>query len=148
MPVLLDWLIEGEVIYQHWWGTGTLDDARHVNQRTLELFQQYPDRPLIHSIVNALHQEKTEVSIASARRIYTVLDHRQLGWVLMVSNNAFLIFFGNIILQLRSKIRFRIQKRLDDSIDFLKETDSNINWDNADWSVIERLEAEMNNAET
>ena len=143
MAVLIDWLIEGEVIYQQWWGTGTLDDARYVNRRTLELFAEYPDRPLIHSLVNAVYQEKTEVSIASARRIYTVLDHRQIGWILMSSDNTFLAFFGNIILQLRNKIRFRVLKSLDDSIDFLKEADDSIHWDQADWSVIERFEAEM-----
>jgi len=88
MPVLIDWLVEGEVIYHHWWGTGTLDDARYANQQMLELYMEYPNSDSIHTIVNGVYQEKTEVSIPSARRIYTVLYNKRTGWIMCAISNS------------------------------------------------------------
>jgi len=144
MPVSLDWLVEGEVIYHHWWGVGTIEDVRYVNERTLAMYAQHPDRPLIHTIANSIDQSKNTASFSETRTEYTGLDHDQTGWILLVGANPIVRFAANIILQIgrKDKARIRMVASMDEAIDWLTKMDSTINWDAANWSVVERLKAE------
>ena len=143
MAVKIDWLIEGQVIYQYWSGTGTLDNVGYVNKRTLELYEEYPDRPLIHTLVNAVDQETTEVGIQSARNAMPALDHSQTGWIIMLLDNRIFEFVSNIMLQIKTKTRFRIRKNTDEGIKYLKTVDPSIHWDKANWSIIEDFKSEI-----
>ncbi|GEM_PF-2170316 len=142
MTVKIDWLIEGQIIYHYWSGIGTIEDIIYVNQRTLEFYQEYPDRPLIHTIVNAVDQKNTEVGIQSGRNAMPALDHPQTGWIIMLLDNRIFEFVSNIMLQIKTKTRFRIRKDTTEGIKFLKTVDPSINWENANWSIIEQFKIE------
>ncbi len=144
MSVKIDWLIPGEVIYQRWRGIGTLDDMRWVNQQTLDMFAQYPDRPLIHFVVNGIGQEKNEGGLTQIRQIYTALDHPQMGWLILIINKPLLRFIGNIVLQIgRRRPKLQFMDSMDGWQSALQERDSTIDWDNANFDVITRFESEI-----
>jgi len=143
MPVKMDWIIPGQVLYQRWWGVGTLNDMRWVNETALHMIAQYPDRPLIHSVVNAIGQEKSEGSLSQIRQTYTVLDHPQTGWIVLAIDQPILRFVGNIALQIGTQSRIRFINDIDEWQPFLKERDSTIDWSALDLSVVERLEREI-----
>lgn len=141
MSVKMDWLVPGQVIYQRWWGVGTLDDMRRVNQTTLDMFSQHPDRAFIHCVANAIGQERAEGGISQIRQTYTVLDHPQTGWILIVVDKPLLRITGNIALQIgRPQSRLRFINSVNDWQSTLIQHDPTIDWDTLDLSVIERLE--------
>ncbi len=144
MPAKIDWLIPGQVIYQRWWGLGTLDDMRWANQKSLDMFAQYPDQPLIHCIANATGQEKIDAGLQQISQIYTALDHPQAGWVLLIDNNPLIRFMGNIALKIgRRGTRLRFINNMDEWKPFLKERDTMIDWDMINLSIIEEFEKEI-----
>jgi len=143
MPVKMDWIIPGQVIYHRWWGVGTLEDIQWVNQKSLDMYAQYPDRPLIHTFTNGTGQEKIGVSLQEMRKTYTVLDHPQTGWIILTSDNPLITFISNIALQIGRKSRIRFINEIDEWQSFLKERDTTIDWSALDLSVMERLEREM-----
>lgn len=144
MPVKMDWIIPGQVIYHRWWGVGTLDDMRYANQQSLDLYAQYPDRSLIHTVANAIGQERAEGGLTQIRQIYSALDHPQTGWNILIIDKPLLRFMGNIALQIgRPKARLRFINGIDEWQPFLQERDGTIDWDALDESIILQFEAEM-----
>lgn len=143
MAARIDWLIPGQVIYQRWWGTGTLDDMRQMNQQSLDMFAEYPTRPQIHFVVNGIGQKNNEGGITQIRRIYTVLDHAQMGWIILVVDSPLLRLLCNIVLRIgRPQARIVFINRMDEWRDILREHDPTIEWYRLNLDVIDQLEAE------
>jgi len=145
MPVKMDWIIPGQVIYHRWWGAGTLDDIKLADQKMHDMYAQYPDRPLIHTLANGHGQEKIGVSLQEISKNYTILDHPQTGWIMLTANNPIIKFVSNIALQMGRKSRIRFINEIDEWQPFLKERDSTIDWSALDLSVIDHFEREVQN---
>lgn len=146
MPAKIGWLVEGAVIYQNWWGVGTLTDAEYVNARSLEMYAAFPDRPLIHTIANAVHQSRSEGSIIDYRNAYTILDDPRTGWIVITTGNPVIRFIGNVVVQMRRQDKDRLRMLSDPTagIEFLKMADRTIPWDTMDTTLIKRLDSEIN----
>lgn len=145
MPVKVGWLVEGSVVYHNWWGVGTLEDMVYVNDRMLEMYAQFPERPLIHTIANSLQQSKTEGGLGDIRKAYTVLDEPQTGWVILTTSNPVIRFVGNIAMQMgrKEKARLRILSDPKAAINFLHQVDGTVPWEDMDQGIMERFDAEM-----
>lgn len=140
MPVSIDWLIEGRVIFQYWWGIGTLDDVHRVNAQTLAMYEQYPNQSNIHTIADSSDQDSVQSSISDIRGAYTGLDHPQTGWILLiVNNNSVVRLIGNIILRI-SPVKFQLFRNLTDSLNALERIDPTINLNHINHAVIKRKE--------
>lgn len=146
MPVAVDWLVEGSVIYLHWWGAGTLADMEYANERGLEMYAQFPDRPLIHTVSNAFHQTKVESGLTELRDAFTVLDNPRTGWIVIATANPVMRFVGNIVVQMKrqEKARLRIFGKPEDCISFLESVETTVPWDTMDATLIERMNSGMN----
>ena len=141
MPVLLDWLIEGEVIYHYWWDIGTIEDVHFVNETTLQMYEQYPERSAMHTVVDSLDQTKVDANLLEIRQSYTIVNHPRTGWAVMALPNPFMRFAANFLFQfgLGDNTRMRMLKNPEACIKFLKDVDRSINWAAMDVDLPKRL---------
>lgn len=117
---------------------------RQVNQQSLDMFAQYPDRHLIHFIVNANGQEKNEGGLTQIRRIYTILDHAQMGWIILVVDKPLIRFVCNIVLKIgKPQSRILFLDNMDDWQSTLQERDSTLDWNRLNPEVIAQFESEI-----
>lgn len=142
MPAVLNWLIEGKVIYQYWWGIGTLDDIHQVNAQTLAMYADHPHQAKIHTISDALDQDIVQSSISDIRRSYTALDHPQTGWVILINNHSMIRVIGNLLMRL-SQGQFRMERTYPKALDILSKLDSHIDMSKIDSSVLKRKSSPM-----
>lgn len=120
MPAIVDWLIEGRVIYHYWWGNGTVDDAHSVNSQTLDMYAQYPEQEKIHIVVDSTKQDTIDVNFTDAQQAYTIINHNQIGWVIIMTNNSLIRMICNAILYL-TPVQFRLVRTFDDALVIMKK---------------------------
>jgi hypothetical protein len=75
------------------------------------------------------------MNLGEMQRMLEIYKHPSLGWVISVGNkNPLFQFFASVIAQIY-RARARRFNTIQEALDFLREQDTTLNWDEADNTV-------------
>jgi len=134
------WMIDKRVIFGYAYDDLTNDEMLGHNNRMIELLDE--GEPLVHAILVTHPETKLPTpSIASGNRILSFIGHRNLGWNIVVHNPNSIMAKLSIILAKIARARYRQFDNIDEAIQFLKEIDKSVDWDTADMTLLNVIDA-------
>lgn len=126
------WLIENHIIYTKRPPVLTLECLREDSENIIKLLD-VGEAP-IHIINDTLAVNMTPKKALMIRKALPYLDHPHLGWFVTVTSSQFISFLASIVPQMRkgsNRSNVEVVNSLDEAIQFLREHESNLNWDAA-----------------
>ena len=134
------WLVDKRVIFGYAYGELTDDEMMEHNDRMIELLEQ--GEPFIHAIlVTHPDTQLPTPNIASGRRILSFIGHKNLGWNVIVHNPNSIMAKLSIVLAKIARARYRQFHNVDMAVEFLREIDKSVDWDQADMSLLNVIDA-------
>ncbi len=135
MPYSLNWYIENEIIYLHYSGEVTKDELYESLMENKRMVDNSP-REWVH-LISDVGDVTTPLSPKHSLDVVRKIgDSPKGGWTLVLREQSVIIkmsvAFGTSIF----KTRTRTFDTLEEAEAFLKEKDTNINWDAIDKSVL------------
>jgi hypothetical protein len=135
MPYSVNWFIENEIIYTTYSGVMTTDELKKSSVTIISLIESSP-RSLVHIINDGGNVTQALSPKQGLSIIREVKPHPRAGWNISLHEismfSKMLFMFSSSILGMRN----RSFDTMEEAVAFLKEMDSTLSWDRADYSFI------------
>jgi hypothetical protein len=123
MPYTCYWYLDRRIIYNHLYGTVTLEEAAALEDENFQHFEE--GIPPVHIIVDMADVKKLPTSISQLNRMLQRGRPPALGWIVLVGVNPLARLIGSMLCQV-ARVPFRTFDTLDDAVRFLQETDNTL----------------------
>lgn len=135
----VDWLLPERVLYVRMWGDVALDELQAHNLRMLDLLNASPI-PL-YLFLDARERGSIPRNLNTLRRAVEYTGHKNLAGLLHVSTNSTV----NAVSEILSKVlraKYRQFQTFEEATDYLKRLNPDLDWANANWSLLPRSDTE------
>lgn len=135
MPFRMGWYIEPQVIFAQFWGEMTVEDLQHYFEMTNQ-YAEHSSSPLVHTIadVSQITKPLNMVELASVMKGFRTHEH--VGWTITLGEKDPMLRFVSSIARQLLRLRQRTFDSFHEAVDFLKEMDTNIDWNRANPSAL------------
>lgn len=123
MAYELSWLVENRVIYENLAGNLTLDELREVGKLVGEYVAT--GTPFVHLLADLTQVGKFPMNLREINNIFENPYPDRFGWMVGVTNNQVVRFFGTMIPQLQGA-RIRMFASADEALRFLQSVDETL----------------------
>lgn len=134
MPVIIEWLIPGRVIYVAWFQDVTWELVAQVSDALLASLDN-GEMP-VHIVGDARFADEVQVLNLGLRREKNFVDHAHLGWTINIAHRPGLEQLGNALPQHMRLSTYRSFENVDDALFFLSIQDDTLDWDSANRDLI------------
>jgi hypothetical protein len=139
MPYKINWLIDQQVLFTHMWGENSIQDYVAFFRESEALYDQGNGQ--VHTIVDATHTQATP-NVLELKRALPKTPHPNLGWGLGIVDNPIARFVINIA-STSSNQKVRQFNTLEAALTFLREHESDLNWDQMRPEVLTLIETDV-----
>jgi len=123
MGYTVDWFVQDRVYVFNIWGDLTLDDYHEGS--TVAIDYVCDGHPPVHSILDVRNVTDYPKRLSEIRKVTAIMQEPNLGWVLVVSDDRFIRFVGDIVSQLSSK-NYKAFATPEEAIAFLWHMDTTL----------------------
>jgi len=126
MPVDLNWLLEGRILYIQLTGVLTIDDIKDASQRGVDMLDPSMNLPVhtIHDSRNIIEPPKNVRALFEVSK--AALQDPRLGWMINVSSqNQFLTYMITMMGKLTGS-EFRFESSVSEALNFLQMVDQTL----------------------
>lgn len=135
MAYQIAWYIPDKVIYAHLTDEVSLEELNAYIDQIRQMMQAHPR--FVHLISDARGLEKYPTSLATLQgMVSNLLGLEQIGWVVTLGIDDPLLNFISTTLAKIAQVRYKSVKSIEEAKQFLKTSDTTINFAQADESVL------------
>lgn len=134
MAYKIQWYIENHVLYTTFLGETSIEELRRCLKEINALVDQ-SDRPLVHVITDVTRLTKPLSLVSTTQAVVGYSPSPRTGWSITVGEQDKLVRFVSDITRQILKLRQRSFKTVEESLAFLKDIDSTIDWSRADTTI-------------
>ena len=122
MPYKIEWQTPTVVISLKLEGVVTLTELRAFNAEIINMIDSV-DRTLTHLIADFSDATLLPTKVADLRNTLTYLQHENIGWTALITNDQLMRFVTSIVSQM-SQARFRSFESFEDALEFIDYVDA------------------------
>jgi hypothetical protein len=145
MPFETKWYIKNQIVFVRAWGNLSIEDTQDFNhcldQYIQEGVQEYVEMGIsdgeVHFLQDGREIGSVPTSMTQLQKTLKVASNIGCGWIISISRPRSKVAFmiNNLVMSVM-QMQFKRVNTVEEAIAFLKDADPNINWDNADESVL------------
>src|SRR5262249_22059413 len=120
MPYENGWYFDDRVAFQRIYGNVTIEDLQQNLQSTLLLIDA--GTPPVHVISDLREIAKFPMDVNKLKDIFQLPQRPNMGWTLIITNNALLRFFTSIVVQI-AHTNYKIVTSYEEALDLLRRVD-------------------------
>ena len=129
----IKWYVPDRVILVRFEGEVTTDDAEGINTEAVEMLDKAGGEGAVHLVSDTRDVHKFPINSIQLRKKLTLFDHPSLGYVVTVTSNPLVRFFGNIIPVASSRFQnTQVVANMEASRQFLERVDQTLTWEKVD----------------
>jgi hypothetical protein len=120
MPYENGWYVGNRIAFQRIYGNVTIEDLQQNLQSTLVLIDT--GTPPVHVISDLREIVKFPMNVNQLKEVFQLPERPNMGWTVIITNNALLRFFTSIIVQI-ARTNYKIVTSYEDAVDLLRRID-------------------------
>jgi hypothetical protein len=129
MPTVIEWYVPQRIIYVQISRTLSLEQLKGINTDVISMLDS--GTAPVHVFADTRYLESVHRGLRSTTRSVTALRHPKHGWTVYFGKPApFIRFMINAVSRIM-QAKFSIQSTPQDALDFLREQDNTIDWQQA-----------------